>query len=591
MLRQTSAIFIRIWPHLNMVLVNNSRRNKKWAIKPPPPDGFHLDLGGVSPVLSHTPLVNRLLFNRGIKTRTHAKAYLNPSADQFTDPYSLPDMEVAAPRLLKAIKSGEHVGVFGDFDVDGLTGTAILVRTVEQLGGKATPYIPHRESDGHGLSMQAVEAFKDAGVGLIVTVDTGSTAIQEVAAAKSIGIDTVITDHHLLDVDRPNAHAIVNPQSQVDAAPITGAGVAFKLAQAVFALANQDLPYDLISLAALGTIGDSAPLTGENRIITRFGLEELGRTRHPGLQALLDIARPPSAGGRPTTELISFYVSPRLNAPGRLGDAGPSLRILTTTDHVEASVLAARLDSANNERRKLSEEAWKSALSQIGKSSEANTDSNLITVRCDGFPAGILGPLAGRLSEEYAAPAVAFAVTDGIARASARSVPGFDLHGALTPLSSSLVRFGGHAAAAGFTVEAGYLDAVLAELDRSAAWALMGRPAEAVIDIDAEVRLADLGASIWDFASCMEPFGPANDKPVLMSRGVMPSEVKTIGSTGKHLRMTVGDDGRKVGAIGFGLGANSLGNGLVDIVYELRSDTWRGRVRKELGLLDIRPAH
>lgn len=541
-------------------------------------------------MLAHGPLINRLLFNRGIKTRSQAQTYLNPSKDQFTDPYSLPDMEIAAKRLLQAIRNREHVGVFGDFDVDGLTGTAIVVRTVERLGGSAMPYIPHRESDGHGLSMQAVQAFKDAGVGLIVTVDTGSTAVDEVTAAKASGIDTIITDHHLLDSDLPDAVALVNPQSDAIAAPLTGAGVAFKLAQAVFALANTDMPFDLITLAALGTIGDSAPLTGENRIITRFGLEELGRTQHPGLQALLDIARPPSAGGRPTTELIAFYVSPRLNAPGRLGDAEPSLRILTTNDHAEATILAARLDSANNERRKLSEDAWKSAQSQISDLNGAAADLNLITVRCDGFPAGILGPLAGRLSEEYALPAVAYAVTEGVARASMRSVPGFDVHAALSPLSSTLVRFGGHAAAAGFTVESGYLDAVLAELDRAAAWSLMGRETSPVIEIDTEVRLADMGASIWDFVAAMEPFGAANNKPTFMSRNVSPVEVKTIGSTGKHLRLTVEDDGRRVGGIGFGLGDARLGRGHVDIVYELRNDTWRGRIRKELGLLDIRPS-
>ncbi len=572
-----------------MTTTKSPGSRKKWKVAAPPPDGFHIELGGLSPVLAHGPLINRLLYNRNIRSRSVARDYLNPSLDRFTDPYALPDMEIAADRLFQAVRNGEHVGVFGDFDVDGLTGTAIIVRTVEQLGGAALPFIPHRESDGHGLSMQAVNSFKEAGVTLIVTVDTGSTAVEEVTAAKAQGIETIITDHHLLDGDSPDAIALVNPQSDAIAAPLTGAGVAFKLAQAVFALANEDMPYDLLTLAALGTIGDSAPLTGENRLITRFGLEELGRTRHPGLQALLDMSRPPSAGGRPTTELIAFYVSPRLNAPGRLGDAEPSLRILTTSSHEEASLLAARLDSANNERRRLSEEVWKSAQSQIN--GDAVSDGkNLIAVRCDGYPAGVLGPLAGRLSEEYRLPALAYAVTDGFARASMRSVPGFDVHAALTPLTETLVRFGGHAAAAGFTVESGYLGAVLAELERSAAWSMMGHDPEPVIEIDAETRLADMGASMWDFISVMEPFGAANSKPVFMSRGVVPSEVKTIGATGKHLRMTLEDDGRRVGAIGFNLGDATLGRGKVDIVYELRNDSWRGRVRKELGLLDIRPS-
>ena len=561
---------------------------RTWQLATPPPDGFHLDLGGISPVLAHGPLINRLLFNRNIRTRASARAYLNPSIEGLSDPFLLPDMEIAATRLLKAVRNDEPVGIFGDFDVDGLTATAIVVRAVEQLGGTALPFIPNREADGHGLSLGAVKSFADSGVKLIVTVDTGSSAVEEVAAASAAGIDTIITDHHLLDGQLPAAIALVNPQSDAEAAPLTGAGVAFKLAQAVFVLAGADVPYDLMALAALGTIGDSGPLTGENRLITRFGLEELGRTRHPGLQALLDSARPPSATGRPDTELISFYVGPRLNAPGRLGDAEPSLRILTTTDHDEAALLAARLTSANNERKRLSEQVWKVAQTQI--SGTGVVDHNLISVRCDGFPAGILGPLAGRLSEQYRCPAAAYSVTDGVARASMRSVPGFDLHAALTPLSASLVRFGGHAAAAGFTVSIDYLKPVLAELERAAAWAMMGRAPDPVIEIDAEALLSEMGASMWDFIAAMEPFGMANRKPIFLSRGVMPSEVKTMGAGGKHLRMNLEHDGRRVNAIGFGLGDAALGRGRVDVAYELRSDTWKGRVRKEIGLRDIRPS-
>lgn len=561
---------------------------KRWRLTTPPPDGFHLELGGVSPVLAHSPLINRLLFNRNIRTRAAALTYLNPSLEGLTDPFLLPDMEVAATRLLQAVRNREAVGIFGDFDVDGLTATSIVVRAIEELGGTALPFIPNRESDGHGLSLGAVKSFADAGVKLIVTVDTGSTAVEEVAAARAAGIDTIITDHHLLDGQLPDAIALVNPQSEADATPLTGAGVAFKLAQAVFILAEADMPFDLMALAALGTIGDSGPLTGENRLITRFGLEELGRTRHPGLQALLNSSRPPSATGRPDAELISFYVGPRLNAPGRLGDAEPSLRILTTTNQEEATLLAARLDSANNERKRLSEAVWKVAQTQINDNGAV--EHNLIAVRCDGFPAGILGPLAGRLSEHYRSPAVAYSVTDGVARASMRSVPGFDLHAALAPLSGSLVRFGGHAAAAGFTVETDSLGHVLATLERAAAWSMMGREPDTVIEIDAETPLSQMGASMWDFIAAMEPFGVANRKPVFLSRGVTPSEVKTIGASGKHLRMTLEHEGRKVNAIGFGLGDATLGRGRVDIAYELRTDTWRGRVRKEIGLLDIRPS-
>jgi single-stranded-DNA-specific exonuclease len=221
---------------------------------------------------------------------------------------------------------------------------------------------------------------------------------------------------------------------------------------------------------------------------------------------------------------------------------------------------------------------------------ESARQSQVITVRCDGYPAGLLGPLAGKLCEEFRAPVIAYLVADGVARASMRSIPGFDIHAALTPVTSSLVRYGGHAAAAGFTVEMGYLDAVLGEIERQAAWALMGLDSDPVLEIDAETPLSALGASLWDFVGAMEPFGEANRKPVFMPRNVLPAEVKTMGSTGKHLRMTLEDGGRRVGAIGFGMGEATLGRGTVDIAYELRSDTWNGRQRRELGLLDIRPS-
>lgn len=436
--------------------------------------------------------------------------------------------------------------------------------------------------------MQAVRAFADAGVKLIVTVDTGSTAVAEVAAAAEAGIDVIITDHHLMDEEAPKAVALVNPQLiGGDAAQLAGAGVAFKLAQALWSATGGDWPYELLALAALGTIADSSPLSGENRVIVRFGLEELGRTQHPGLQALLDIARPGSSYGRPDTELVSFYISPRLNAPGRLGDAEPSLRILTTSDPEEAVVLAGRLDESNKERRRLSEQAWRQAEKQLG---DVEPSTSFIAVRCEGVPAGILGPLAGRLADTYRAPAVAYGIYGDVARASARSIPGFDFHAALTPVSEMLIKFGGHAMAAGFTVGAGYVDAVLGEIGRQAEWALMGVDTEPALDIDAELPLEDMGSSMWDFVRSMEPFGAHNAKPVFLSRGVLPGNVRTMGATGRHLRMTVEDGGRRVDAIGFGLGGAPLGRGALDIVYELRSNTWRGRERRELGLLDIRPA-
>ncbi len=561
---------------------------REWQIAEPPPPGFRLDLGAPGAGV-RGPLPARLLWNRGIRTDRDVAEYFSSGLDDLLDPYLLPDMAEAVDRIYRAIKGGETVGVFGDFDVDGLTGTAIVLRIIRKLGGKAVPYIPNRETDGHGLSIKAIDSFHDAGVTLVTTVDTGSTAVEEIAYAKRLGIDTVVTDHHLIETDRPEAVAIVNPHTgpndheQVD---YSGAGVAFKLAEALSDAAGRGVPAELLPLAALGTIADIVPLVSENRTLVREGLHLLGLTSLPGLRALLDISRAPGASGRPTAELISFYVAPRLNAPGRMGDAEPSLQLLITDDVSEARALADRLDSDNTKRRSLSEKAWEHASDQF----DVNSDDPIVAVNCDGFPMGLLGPLAGRLNEFTGKPAVAYQVVDGYARASCRSNTVLDLHAALKAHSDKFERFGGHARAAGFSIRHEQLPELLDDLRRHAAWGVLGAPTLPVLHADAEVELEDLTVATWNFVSSMEPFGEANREPVLVTCGAVPLDVRTVGAGGKHLKISFDADGRRIDSIGFGLGDRPLGPGPVDIAYQLRSEVWRGRTRHQLGLRDIRPS-
>ncbi len=508
----------------------------------------------------------------------------------------LPDLDRAAARLLTACAAGEPIGICGDFDVDGLTGTAILASVIRTLGGRPVPYIPHREQDGHGVSLLAISAFRDAGVNLMVTVDTGTNAAAEIAAARAAGIETIVTDHHLPAASaanggwaRPAAYAVVNPHlNGADGASPCGAGVALLVALAMCESAGVEPPPEVHVLAALGTIADGASLRGWNRALVRHGLDALGKTRHPGLRALLAISRPSGAGARPDTEFVSYYVAPRLNAPGRLGDAGPSLRLLMTSDPDEADALAARLDALNTERQRLAQVAWDAAGKWLANSPPDGHP--MVVVRCDSVPPGLLGPLAGKLCDVYGRPAVALGMADGGVRASARSTPGFDVHNAVAAHAPLLERFGGHARAAGFTVRPENLEAVLAGIERLAAWAAMNGEARAAIEADAEVRVEDLGVGMWEFVSLMAPFGEGNPAPVLVARRVQPLQVKTMGATGRHLRMTVEDNGRSVDAIGFGLGAAELGRGRVDIAFGLRTDTWNGRLRRELDLKAIRPA-
>ena len=530
-----------------------------------------------------------MLWNRGIRTDGDVADYFAAGLDDLLDPHGLPDMAAAVDRISRAIKDGETIGVFGDFDVDGLTGTAIVLRIVRKLGGKAVPYIPNRETDGHGLSVGAIDSFHGAGVTLITTVDTGSTAVDEIAYANRLSIDTVVTDHHLIETDRPDAVAIVNPHTGQDGSEqvdYSGAGVAFKLAEALSDNAGYEIPTELLPLAALGTIADIVPLVSENRTIVREGLRLLGQTELPGLRALLDISRAHDASGRPTAELISFYVAPRLNAPGRMGDAGPSLELLITDDGSEALALAQRLDSDNTKRRTLSQEAWDHVADQF----EVGSDDPIVAVNCDGFPMGLLGPLAGRLNELTGKPAVAYQVVDGFARASCRSNTVLDLHAALSTHADEFERFGGHARAAGFSIRHEQLADLLDDLRRHAAWGVLGAPPVPVLHADAEVELEDLTIATWNFVASMEPFGEANREPVLVTYGAVPLDVRTVGAGGKHLRISFDAAGRRIDSIGFGLGDRELGSGPVDIVYQLRSEVWRGKTRHQLGLRDIRPS-
>jgi len=559
---------------------------RKWQIAEPPPPGFRLDLGFQSAGV-RGPLPARLLWNRGVRNNVDAVEYFSSGPDDFLDPLELPDMAPAVNRISKAVDDNETIGVFGDFDVDGLTGTAILIRMIRSLGGKAIPYIPNREIDGHGMSKQAIDSFQNAGVTLITTVDTGSTAVEEIAYAKQLGIDTVITDHHLMETDRPDAIAIVNPHiASSESVGYSGAGVAFKVAQALSENAGGKFPKELLPLAALGTIADIVPLVSENRTLVKEGLKVLGQTELAGLRALLDISRPAGASGRPTTELVSYYMAPRLNAPGRMGDAEPSLELLTTNNVSEAHALANRLDADNLKRRSLSEKVWEHASTQF----DIKSDDPIVAVRCDGFAMGLLGPLAGRLSELSGKPSIAYQVVAGLARASCRSNESLDLHMALSNHTNRFERFGGHARAAGFSIKIEFLPSLLDDIRKRTAWSALTTPALPALHADAEVKLEDLTISTWNFISSMEPFGEGNQQPVLVTYGAIPLDVRTVGVGGKHLKISFEANGRRIDSIGFGLGDRPLGSSSVDIAFQLRSETWQGKTRHQLGLKDIRPS-
>ncbi|MDA1256289.1 MAG: single-stranded-DNA-specific exonuclease RecJ [Chloroflexi bacterium] len=563
--------------------------DRRWAITPEPElDALSL-LVGVAPTTG--ALGARLLHNRGLRSAEEARAFLNPDLAGLGDPFALPDMERAVDRVFRAMGNREKIAVYGDFDVDGLSATALLLHAIRDLGGVAVAHIPGRDGSGHGLDNDAISRLATDGASLVITVDTGSTDTDEIAFAASIGVDVIVTDHHLVQIRPPRAWAVVNPHLGVNGAGagLTGAGVAFKLAQAMYLRAGISWPSHVIALAALGTVADVAPLKGENRIIVSEGLRQLQKTSHAGLAALLARAHP--NGGDLDTEALSFNVIPRLNAPGRLGEAGPSLNLLTASDPAEALMLAQHIDELNTERRQLSQEAWDSASLELSGAMQNGGMPPLLIVRSSRFRTGILGPLAGRLCGEYDRPAVAIAIGETHARASVRSTAGVDVHAALSVVSERFEQWGGHARAAGFTVRMERLEEVLDAFMEQVTLAESGPVRDApFIVADAEIGFSELGKPTWDFVKALGPFGEENPAPVFITRNLAPAQVRTMGASGRHLRMVLGDDSDSWDAIGFGLGGTELGGGTVDAAYSLHTNVWRGRTRHELRLLDVRPS-
>ena len=359
------------------------------------------------------------------------------------------------------------------------------------------------------------------------------------------------------------------------------------LARAVFELDGTEQPAFHTALAALGTIADRGSLRGDNRRLAKAGLAELGRTGHPGLQALMEVSGPASKWSDPTAESVAFQLAPRLNAPGRLDDATPSLTLLTTEDPDDALKLARFLDTCNLERRRQGDELLRRAMTQIGDQKERNA---IAAVTFGDVASGLLGPLAGRLCETTGRPAIGISVADGVARGSARSIPQFDIHAALKSSESLLTKFGGHARAAGFTTPASALDDVLDAVNQQAEWDLMGVEPQRELMVDYETSFAELTTTTWEFTRLLSPFGEGNPEPVFVCRRLNAYNVRTVGSGGQHLRVDLESGGRSYPAIGFRLGGAPLGNGVVDAAFTPTENVWRGRRTRELSLLDIRPS-
>jgi len=538
-------------------------------------------------------LVAGVLAARGWEASDETAAFLEPTAEGLLDPFEMKGMAAAVDRIRRAARDGERIRVYGDYDADGVTSTALMTRLLAELGADYDTYIPHRSREGYGLNVGAIDAAAEAGVRLLVTVDNGISAVEQIAHAASLGIDVVVTDHHEPPETLPTAAvALVNPKQKDCPYPfkgLCGAGVVFKLAHAM--LGRPVLEY--ADLAAIGTIADLMPLTGENRIIARLGLEQLRTRPVPGIRALA------KAAGLKTEELssgrIGFSIAPRLNAGGRLDTADGAVKLLTAASEQEAEAYALNLDRLNTERQELVERTFAEADARLTEMLLAEEDGagRVIVLAAEGWNAGIAGLVASKLVERYYRPAFVLAIDPetGFAKGSARSIDGFDLYAALTDCAELMEHYGGHQAAAGLTIRRERIPELARRLDGIAEDRIAAEDWTPKKKADLAVDLREATTQAIDRLASLEPFGNGNPTPRVVIREATVRESRTMGKEDKHLRVTVEQSGLAMEVVAFGMGShrNRFAPGLrVDLLGELTVNEWNGNRKPQMLLHDYR---
>ena len=536
-------------------------------------------------------LLAQLLWNRGIRTADEADAFLQPCTElALSNPHRMRGMPQAVERLLHAIRSQERLAVYGDYDVDGVAGAAVLVDALTYLGADPLVHLPHRARDGYGVNAAAVRQLAERGAKVMVTVDCGITAVEEAALAASLGMDVVITDHHSVPARIPQALAVINPHQPGCDYPfkdLGGGGVAFQLARALLLAA---LPEDearrrgerLAGFAALSTIADIVPLTGENRTIVAMGLDAIRSGLIPGVEALCDNAR--RRVQSLTAQDLAFTVIPRLNAAGRMGDARDALDVLVAPDAQSAREIADRLEGANGARRERVRELLLAAEEEACRSA-----GDGVLVLAGDYPVGLAGLIAARLAERFGVPCVVIERGEETSRGSARGVDGVHLVRALEACASYLLQFGGHEAAAGFTLLSQNIDAFREHLGDAVRAARGDVPIEPRLPADGALRLRSIGPRLADLLDRFEPVGAGNPPPTFVSRGTIVRGAQETSRGNVRLRLAQGDAVCRGIAFRPEFPIPEPGSRL-DVLYEVERSIWRDEMRVELLIRDIRPS-
>jgi single-stranded-DNA-specific exonuclease len=563
---------------------------KTWKVLPPAP----ADFAKLFPEYSQTVL--NLLYHRLGNDKKAITEFFNPDFDQdLPDPFLFRDMEKAVERILKALKNREKIAVYGDYDVDGITSTSVVKIVLEKLGAKPIAYIPDRSREGYGLNATAINYLKEQKVKLIITVDCGIRSEAEIKKVQKQGIDVILTDHHMPGEEIPPAFAVINPKVKNEVYPfaeLAGVGVAFKLAQALTKARPKKFKEGfekwLLDLVALGTIADLVPLVGENRTMVKYGLIVLGKTHRIGLKALFATARLElSAQNPPTTSQISFQIAPRLNAAGRMDHANSSLELLNTDDPKEATDLAKQLETKNGRRQRLTEKIVKEVENVI------NLKKKVVFEGHAEWPIGIMGLIAGKITDKYARAAFIFNRSKEKCRGSVRSMGKFKVIWALEQCKDLLLGYGGHDYAGGFTFLPKNQEKIRRKLYRIANKLLKEEDLVWETQIDQRIALKDVNWNLFEEIKQMEPFGVGNSSPLFLAEGVELFQCSLVGNGHKHLKMWFCDGDKTFEAIGFGKADRYClltpgQNSKLDIVFEISSDEWNGQQKLQLLVRDLR---
>ena len=571
-------------------LARRPRPRARWIL-PAEPDAAAV--AALATELRLPEAVCRLLLARGHDSPDAAKRFLRPRLEQLHDAARMLSLDVAVERLARAVRTGETIMVHGDYDVDGICSTTLMTRALRAFGGTVVPFIPRRLEDGYDLTDAGVEAAIRAGAGVVLTCDCGTSARVPVQRLCAAGIDVIVSDHHLPGGALPDCLAVLNPRRPGCEYPdkdLAAVGVAFKLALAVARAlgANENVVYHQLDLVALATIADIAPLRGENRVFTRYGLKLLQDTTNPGLRALIRAAG--LEGKTLTAGRVGFILAPRLNAAGRIGHALRGVDLLTTTSEAEANRIARDLEEMNRQRQDMDRRMQDEALRKVDALDLDRTFG--IVLADDSWHAGVIGIVASRVVEQTGRPAVLIALKDGEGKGSGRSVSAFDLHAALGECKDLLVRYGGHRAAAGITIEAGKVDAFTRRFAEVARERLTPDDLVPELRVDLEVRLDDVGEDLEALLRHFEPFGIGNPSPVLVARGVrLAAAPRIVGKDGLKLRLRTSRG--ELEALGWGMAPrlSELHEGpVIDLAFRLERDEYNGVSRLQARIADFRVA-